>query len=77
TIRKKTRRSVGSISIYFNALIVFVAGYLFGWQYMFYSALSIFVSGKVTDAVYTKQKKMQVMIVTKNPHRVVDEIQKK
>lgn len=44
---------------------------------MFYSALSIFVSGKVTDAVYTKQKKMQVMIVTKNPDRVVDEIQKK
>ena len=40
TIRK-TGRSVGSISIYFNALIVFVAGYLFGWQYMFYSALSI------------------------------------
>ncbi|MFZ4355597.1 YitT family protein, partial [Enterococcus gallinarum] len=31
TIRKKTGRSVGSISIYFNALIVFVAGYLFGW----------------------------------------------
>lgn len=59
TIRKKTGRSVGSISIYFNALIVFVAGYLFGWQYMFYSALSIFVSGKVTDAVYTKQKKMR------------------
>ncbi|MHC5229894.1 YitT family protein [Enterococcus sp. LJL99] len=77
TIRKKTGRSIGSISIYFNALIVFVAGYLFGWQYMFYSALSIFVSGKVTDAVYTKQKKMQVMIVTKNPEIVVDEIQKK
>lgn len=77
TIRKKTGRSVGSISMVFNALIVFVAGFLFGWQYMFYSALSIFVSGKVTDVVYTKQKKMQVMIVTKNPEEVVDEIQKK
>ena len=77
TIRKKTGRSVGSISIYFNALIIFVAGYLFGWQYMFYSALSIFVSGKVTDAVYTKQKKMQVMIITKNPDVVISEIQKK
>lgn len=77
TIRKKTGRSVGSISIYFNALIIFVAGYLFGWQYMFYSALSIFVSGKVTDAVYTKQKKMQVMIITKNPEAVISEIQKK
>lgn len=77
TIRKKTGRSIGSISIYFNALIVFVAGYLFGWQYMFYSALSIFVSGKVTDAVYTKQKKMQVMIITKNPDAVINGIQKK
>ena len=36
TIRKKTGKSIGSISIYFNALIVFVAGILFGWQYMFY-----------------------------------------
>ncbi|MGM0218095.1 YitT family protein [Enterococcus sp. AZ126] len=77
TIRKKTGRSVGSISMYFNALIIFVAGYLFGWQYMFYSALSIFVSGKVTDAVYTKQKKMQVMIITKNPDAVIDGIQQK
>lgn len=77
TIRKKTGRSVGSISMYFNGLIIFVAGYLFGWQYMFYSALSIFVSGKVTDAVYTKQKKMQVMIITKNPDAVIDGIQQK
>ncbi len=42
---------------------------------MFYSTLSIFVSGKVTDVVYTKQKKMQVMIVTKHPEKVVNEIQ--
>lgn len=75
TIRKKTGKSVGSISIMFNIVIVFLAGYLFGWQYMFYSALSIFVSGKMTDAVYTKQKKMQVMIVTKEPHLVIESIQ--
>ncbi|MGX7198434.1 YitT family protein [Enterococcus nangangensis] len=75
TIRKKTGKSVGSISIMFNVVIVFLAGYLFGWQYMFYSALSIFVSGKMTDVIYTKQKKMQVMIVTKEPHLVIEAIQ--
>lgn len=75
TIRKKTGRTIGSISIYFNVFIIFVAGLLFGWPYMFYSALSIFVSGKVTDAVYTKQKKMQVMIVTKQPEEVIHAIQ--
>ncbi|MDH6365095.1 uncharacterized membrane-anchored protein YitT (DUF2179 family) [Enterococcus sp. PF1-24] len=77
TIRKKTGRTIGSISIYFNAFIVFISGLLFGWQYMFYSALSIFVSGKVTDAVYTKQKKMQVMIVTKHPEKVICGIQER
>ncbi len=75
TIRRKTGKSVGSISIGFNAVIILVAGYLFGWQYMFYSALSIFVSGKMTDVVYTKQKKMQIMIVTKEPHLVIESIQ--
>lgn len=75
TIRKKTGKSVGSISIIFNAIIMLVAGLLFGWQYIFYSALAIFVSGKMTDTVYTKQKKMQVMIVTKCPERVVNGIQ--
>ncbi|WP_265456219.1 YitT family protein [Enterococcus sp. HY326] len=75
TIRKKTGRTIGSISIYFNAVIILLAGVLFGWQYMFYSALSIFVSGKVTDAVFTKQKKMQVMIVTKCPDEVIENIQ--
>ncbi len=75
TIRKMTGKSVGSVAIYFNAFIIIAAGALFGWPYAFYSAMSIFVSGKVTDAVYTKQQKMQVMIVTKNPNQVVDCIQ--
>ncbi|MDR0921863.1 MAG: YitT family protein [Lactobacillales bacterium] len=71
SIRKKTGNSVGSISMMFNGVIVLVAGYLFGWQYAMYSILTIFVSGKVTDAVFTKQKKMQVMIVTKLPDEVI------
>lgn len=75
TIRKKTGKSVGSIGIIFNAFIVFMAGALFGWPYMFYSALSIFVSGKVMDVVYTKQQKMQVLIVTQHPDEVVSSIQ--
>lgn len=75
TIRKKTGKTIGSISIFFNVLVIFGAGVLFGWQYMFYSALSIFVSGKVTDAIYTKQKKMQVIVVTKCPDQVISAIQ--
>ena len=73
-IRKRTGSSVGSISIIFNVMIMLMAGILFSWQYMFYSALAIFMSGKLTDALYTKQRKMQVMIVTKCPERVINSI---
>ena len=74
-IRKRTGSSVGSISIIFNVMIMLMAGILLSWQYMFYSALAIFMSGKLTAALYTKQRKMQVMIVTKCPERVINSIQ--
>ncbi|WP_270789015.1 YitT family protein [Enterococcus diestrammenae] len=76
-IRKKTGKTIGSISITFNLLIMIAAGLLFGWKYALYSAIAIFVSGKVTDAVYTKQKKMQVIIITRHPEKVIHNIQKK
>ncbi|MBM7641931.1 YitT family protein [Streptococcus loxodontisalivarius] len=77
TIRKKTGRDVGRISLMVNGAIMVFAGLLFGWQYALYSMITIFVSSRVTDAIYTKQKKMQAMIVTSHPDRVVKMIHKK
>jgi uncharacterized membrane-anchored protein YitT (DUF2179 family) len=74
-LRKKTGRSIGTINITFNIFIVLAAGFVFGWPHAFYSALSIFVNGKVMDMVYTRQQKMQVMIVTDQPRNVIDHIQ--
>ena len=76
TIRKKTGRDVGNISLMVNGLIMIFAGLLFGWQYALYSMVTIFVSSRVTDALFTKQKKMQAMIVTGNPERVTRKIHK-
>lgn len=77
TIRKMTGRSVGSISLIVNAIIMLFAGLLFGWQYALYSMITIFVSSRVTDALFTRQKKMQALIVTSCPDRVVTMIHKK
>lgn len=71
TIRKKTGRDVGNISLAVNGVIMVFAGLLFGWQYALYSMVTIFVSSRVTDAVYTKQKKMQAMIITSRPEKVI------
>ncbi|MGR3741742.1 YitT family protein [Companilactobacillus sp. DQM5] len=75
-LRQKTGKSVGTINIYFNVLIVIAAGLLYGWPNALYSAVGIFVNGRVIDMVYTKNQKFQVMIVTSNPQEVIDEIQK-
>lgn len=77
TIRQKTGKNVGSISLVINGLIMVFAGLLFGWQYALYSMVTIFVSSRVTDAIYTKQKKLQAMIVTACPERVITMIHNK
>jgi len=71
TIRKKTGRDVGSIALMVNGVIMIFAGILFGWQYALYSMVTIFVSSRVTNAIFTKQKKMQAMIVTSCPEKVI------
>ncbi|MPN16726.1 hypothetical protein SDC9_164071 [bioreactor metagenome] len=76
TLRQHTGRSVGAISMGINGLIILTAGYLFGWPYAFYSLLAIFVSGKVTDLVYFKHQKVQVMVITQQPNHVIPELQK-
>ena len=77
TIRKHTGKSIGTINLIFNFFIILAAGAVFGWPYAFYSALSIFINARVMDMVYTKQQKMQVMIVTTKPKSVIDCIDRK
>ncbi|EHJ52316.1 YitT family protein [Streptococcus macacae] len=70
-IRKKTGRNVGRVSLIVNILIMTIAGMIFGWRYALYSMVTIFVSSQMTDAVFVKQKKMQAMIITSKPRRVI------
>ena len=76
-LRKKTGKSFGQINIFFNLIIVICAGFLFGWTRALYTALNIFVNGKVIDAVYNQHQKMQVLIVTEHPKHIIDGIQAK
>ena len=77
TIRKQTGKNVGSISYLVNGTIMLIAGLTFGWKYALYSMITIFVSSRVTDAVFTKQKRMQAMIVTSQPDAIIEKIHKK
>lgn len=75
SLRKLTGKSVGSLSLIINGVIVLTAGFIFGWPHAFYSVLSIFVAAKATDLVYVKHKKVQVMIITQHPEIVIAKLQ--
>ncbi len=74
-IRQKTGTSYGKVNILINLIIIAAAGFVFGWTRAFYSALTIFINGRVIDAVYTQHQKMQVMVVTSHPQAIIDGIQ--
>lgn len=76
-VKKYTNRSIGSVFIAFNICVEFIAGFLFGWQFAFYSAFSVFISGKVVDFVNAKQQKVQLMVVTKKAPEMIPTIQSK
>ncbi|RVU70211.1 MULTISPECIES: YitT family protein [Lactobacillus] len=75
--RMKTGTSYGKFNILVNLVIICAAGFVFGWTRALYSALTIFINGRVIDAVYTQHKKMQVMIVTEHPQSIINGIQNK
>lgn len=74
-LRRKTGTTVGTVNIAFNILIIFLAGFVNDWPHALYSAMAIFINGKVIDSLFTRQQRMQVMIVTEHPKAVVNEIQ--
>lgn len=76
-IRKKTGASYGKVSIMINLIIIAAAGFAFGWNRALYSALTIFINGRVIDAIYTQHQKLQVTIVTDQPQAIIDGIQEK
>ncbi|WEV40727.1 YitT family protein [Lactobacillus sp. ESL0681] len=76
-IRQKTGTSYGKVSISINLLIILAAGFAFGWTRALYSALTIFVNGRMIDAVYTQHQKLQVIIVTEYPQAIIDGIQER
>ena len=74
-VRKVTTRSIGTIFTAFNLAIEFIAGFVFGWRYALYSAITVFINGKVLDFVNTRERKVQLLIVTKHANEMLRRIQ--
>ncbi|MDP4163869.1 MAG: YitT family protein [Bacillota bacterium] len=55
---------LGTLLSGMNAVVILISGFLFDWDSALYTLVSIFVTGKVVDAVYTHHVKLTLMIIT-------------
>lgn len=69
-LSRKRDIKLGGFLIILNAVVVIIAGFFFTWDVALTSLLSIYVTGKVIDAVHTKHRKVTLMIVTNEAEKM-------
>lgn len=62
----KKELPLGALIFGLNAVVVFISGFIFNWDLALYTMASIFVTGKVIDAIHTRHVKLTLMIITKD-----------
>lgn len=73
-LTRKQDLPLGSILFAMNAVVIAVAGYFFKWDVALYTMLSIFVTGKVVDTVYTNNLKLTLMIISSKGDEIKDKL---
>lgn len=70
-------KPVGTYFFLFNAIIITLAGYLYGWEKALYTLVTLYVSSRIIDAIHTRHVKITAFIVTKNGAEVRKAIQER
>lgn len=63
-VSRKRDFPVGAMLSGMNAVVIIISGFLFNWDSALNTLVSIFVTGKVVDAIYTEHAKLSLMIIT-------------
>ncbi|SDW98845.1 Uncharacterized membrane-anchored protein YitT, contains DUF161 and DUF2179 domains [Marininema mesophilum] len=63
-LTQKKDLPLGSLIFGMNAIVVFISGFIFTWDLALYTMASIYVTGRVIDAIHTRHIKLTVMIIT-------------
>lgn len=73
-LSRKKDIQLGGILIALNTVVIIVSGFFFDWDTALNSLLSIFVTGKVIDAIHTKHRKITLMIVTSHAEKMKEKL---
>lgn len=57
-------RPVGTYIFALNAVIIIVAGLLYGWEKSLYTLVSLYVTTRIIDTIHTRHEKLTAMIIT-------------
>ncbi|NBK96649.1 MAG: YitT family protein [Erysipelotrichia bacterium] len=57
-----------------NAVMLFVAGYVFGWDKALYSIIFQFCSTQMINLLHTQYKRMTIFIVTDKPDEIICDV---
>lgn len=63
-VSRMSNVSVGMLLTAMNGLIVLISGTIFNWEIALYTLLSIYLTGKMVDTIYTNHEKLTMQIVT-------------
>ncbi|MDR3190355.1 MAG: YitT family protein [Lactobacillaceae bacterium] len=74
-LRRTTGMKMGKVNLTFNFFILLGSGFMFGPEFALYTAIGLVVNAYVIDLLYTRQQKMQLMIITERPQEVVHSMQ--
>lgn len=63
-ISQNSNISIGFVMTVLNGLIILCAGFLFDWNLALMTLLSIYITGKTVDTIFTSNMKLTVSIIT-------------
>ncbi len=73
-LSKKLNAPTWNYMLGLNAVILLLAGCLFGWDKALYSIIFQFCSTQVVNAMHTRYKQMTLFVVTDKPESIIPEI---
>lgn len=71
-VSNKINKSIWEYVFVFNAIILCIFGYLFGWIYAGYSIVFQFISTKTISTFHHRYERVTLQITTEDPENVID-----
>lgn len=73
-ISRRSSFSIGLLLTGMNGIIVLLSGFFFSWELALYTMLSIYITGKMIDTIFTDHVKLTMQIVTTQGELIRNEL---